>query len=209
MKVVSICLLLLAASLCFADDSIPECSRYDCPSYSLLYNNDTSSIQIREYNSARWVRTAVQSFYYEDAVNIGFNRLFDYITGANADGIDIDMTAPVAVQVIPGAGPFCESTFIISFYVPSTYQEPNPAPPAPTNEDVVIETLPETTKAVYMFPGYITSWSELVEPISELQSYLNEMNYKYITNIETVCGYDSPFHISNRHNEIWIDVWNY
>uniref|UniRef100_A0A7S4ISC4 Heme-binding protein 2 n=1 Tax=Vannella robusta TaxID=1487602 RepID=A0A7S4ISC4_9EUKA len=209
MKLLVILCVAIVAGFVVANESIPECDRYDCPSYSLLYNNQTASIQIREYEAARWARTKVQSFYYEKAVNIGFNRLFDYITGENADGIDIDMTAPVAVQVIPGPGPFCESTFIISFYVPSAYQEPNAAPPAPTSSNVYIETLPETTKAVQMFPGYVTQWNELVEPISELVEFCDEQGYQYVSNVETVCGYDSPFHVANRHNEIWIDVWNY
>ena len=119
------------------------------------------------------------------------------------------MTAPVAVQVIPGADPFCESTFIISFYVPSTYQAPNPAPPAPTDATVFVETLPTTTKAIYMFPGYVTEWNQLVGPISDLVNYVTAEGYEFVPNVETVAGYDSPFHLTDRHNEIWIDVLGY
>jgi hypothetical protein len=189
--------------------SIPECSQYDCPPYTVLSTDEAASIEVRQYLSVRWVRTAVQSFYYEEAVNIGFNRLFDYITGANSEGIDISMTAPVATQVIPGAGPFCESTFIISFFVPFEYQEPNPAPPTPTDENVFIETLPETTKAVKMFPGYITRWDQYIAPITDLVSYCESEGYKFVPNIETTAGYDSPFQLYDRHNEIWIDILNY
>ena len=208
MKLIATLLLItFAIHLVAAYDAVPECTKYDCPSYTLLERNATSSVEIRQYESARWVRTKVMDFYYEPAVSTGFNRLFDYITGHNVDNTIIDMTAPVAVQVIPGAGPFCQSTFIVSFFVPTLYQSPNAAPPAPTNPDVFVETLPETIKAVYMFPGYVHSWSDLIEPITELTTYCDANNYNYVENIETIAGYDSPFTLSDRHNEIWIDIW--
>jgi hypothetical protein len=201
-----LCVALIAI---VAADSIPECNHYNCPPYTVLSSDTDASVEIRQYNSVRWVRTAVQSFYYDDAVNIGFNRLFDYIAGANADGIAIPMTAPVATQVIPGAGPFCESTFIISFFVPDMYQTPNPPPPTPTDDTVFVETLPQTVKAVYMFPGYIMKWDQLIAPITDLVTYCTAAGYEFVPNIETVAGYDSPFHLFDRHNEIWIDIWNY
>ena len=46
------------------------------------------------------------------------------------------MTAPVTVKVVPGAGPNCESTFTVSFYVGAEYAE---NPPKPTNPDVFIQ----------------------------------------------------------------------
>ena len=201
--------LLLAAlvAISIASETIPECDNYDCPVYTLLSSN--SSYEVREYDSALWARTKVQAFYFEEAVNIGFNRLFDYITGENADNIDIDMTAPVAVQIFPGEGPFCKSTFIVSFYVPSVYQQQSNPPPAPTNPEVFIEMLPETVKAVYMFPGYITSWSQLIDPINDLSAYVESEGFATLPNIETYAGYDSPFVLSNRHNEIWMDVLKY
>ena len=50
-------------------------------------------------------------------------RLFEYISGANLELKRINMTAPVRVLVTPGAGPFCEDHFKISFYVPPALQE--------------------------------------------------------------------------------------
>ena len=69
--------------------------------------------------------------------------------------------------------------------------------------------LPETVKAVYMFPGYITSWSQLIDPINELSGYVESEKFTTLPNIETYAGYDSPFVLSNRHNEIWMDVLKY
>ena len=53
----------------------------------------------------------------------------------------IEMTAPVITKIDPGAGPNCESSFTISFFVPVE----NVDPPAPTNPEVFHSTLPAMT----------------------------------------------------------------
>ena len=50
------------------------------------------------------------------------------------------MTSPVTTYIQPGAGPNCESTFTMAFYIPPTFQE---NPPKPTDETVSIEERPE------------------------------------------------------------------
>ena len=54
--------------------------------------------------------------------------------------IKIPMTAPVTVRIEPGAGPNCESTFIISFFIGQNFRQ---TPPKPTNPDVYLATVPE------------------------------------------------------------------
>lgn len=46
--------------------------------------------------------------------------------GANEGGERIAMTAPVRVLLFPGAGPFCENRFTISFFVPFDLQARGP-----------------------------------------------------------------------------------
>jgi hypothetical protein len=48
--------------------------------------------------------------------------LFQYISGTNEEDLKVEMTAPVKVQVVPGAGPYCKSNFKISFFVPLELQ---------------------------------------------------------------------------------------
>ncbi len=50
---------------------------------------------------------------------IAMQPLFEYISGANQEGVNINMTAPVLVKIAAGAGPFCTSNFTVSFYVPT------------------------------------------------------------------------------------------
>ena len=60
-----------------------------------------------------------------------------------------------------------------------------------------------------MFHGCVTQWNQLVAPISNFVNYISSEGYEFIPNIETIAGHDSPFHLVNRHNEIWIDVLGY
>ena len=54
--------------------------------------------------------------------------------------IKIPMTAPVTVRIEPGAGPNCESAFIISFFIGQNFRQ---NPPKPTNPDVYLDNVPE------------------------------------------------------------------
>lgn len=65
-----------------------------------------------------------------------FWKLFNYISGQNDKQVKIPMTAPVSIYIEPGAGPNCESTFTMAFYVPASFQEDTPEP---TDADVSIE----------------------------------------------------------------------
>ena len=185
------------------------CHRLNCPVYEVVYSNTTANVEYRKYYKALWARTQISSLSYEVATNEGFNRLFDYISGANAAGEKIAMTAPVTIDVVPGAGPFCESTFIVSFYVPFEYQNPQNPPPAPTSSDVYIEAIDESIQAVYAFGGYTWTWKEVLPEIEALQSFLNEVGEFYNPTTEIIAGYNSPFLPVDRHNEIWIQLLDY
>ena len=93
---------------------------------------------------------------------MGFQRLFNYIEGKNAKGQKIPMTAPVAVLIQPGQGPFCKDNFTVNFFVPFEDQT-NPA--APTDKDVFISTQPKFCAYVIVYGGY--SNIDLVQKYSE------------------------------------------
>ena len=72
------------------------CHGIDCPSYS---NTTTDSIEVRSYSTELWSSTDVYGVSLDDAMDTGFNRLFNYISGANEGSVAIPMTAPVLVKV--------------------------------------------------------------------------------------------------------------
>ena len=56
-----------------------------------VYENITASLETRSYESALWASTDILTNDINEATSIGFDRLFDYISGANDQSITIDM----------------------------------------------------------------------------------------------------------------------
>lgn len=140
-------------------------------------------------------------YEYVEAVRMGFMRLFKYIEGANVKKMKILMTVPVAVEIQPGQGPFCKNNFTVNFFVPFEDQSD---PAAPTDKDVYISTLPEFTAYVKVYGGYSN--------LDDVQKYSEELGEDLVKDglgdtfrkdVFFFAGYDSPFKLLNRHNEIW------
>lgn len=111
----------------------------------------------------------------------------------------IDMTAPVATKILPGAGPNCENTFTTSFYIPPEHQD---NPPKPTNPDVFIEDRPAMDVYVKSFGGFAKEqdWLSEAQKMTEQIKDKNTINQDYWF----TAGYNSPFQLFARTNEVWL-----
>ncbi|XP_055999828.1 heme-binding protein 2-like isoform X3 [Ostrea edulis] len=111
----------------------------------------------------------------------------------------IEMTAPVSTKVEAGAGPNCESTFTVSFFIPHEHQE---NPPQPKNTNVFLEERPGFEAYVRTFGGFANdeSWVTEAQKLSEdLKEKTEEIRQDYWYS----AGYNSPFQLFGRTNEIW------
>lgn len=179
----------------------PTCKRIECPSYEMIHQGN--GYEIRRYNSSVWISTSpVLDISLVQATRTGFLQLFDYIQGKNEYNKKIEMTGPVITQVSPSDGPFCESSFIISFYVPKE----NRADPPPA-EGLHVQRWDSTYVAVRQFGGFVSD-DEVGEEAAALQASLagsiweaaiGKSSSPYI-----VAQYNSPFEFKNRVNEIWL-----
>jgi len=185
----------------FRDDPEPEfCHGLECPHFKTI--NKTNKYELRCYQTDyKWASTVVAGYEYDKAVRMGFMRLFDYIEGENDKKQKIPMTAPVAVIIQPGQGPFCKNNFTINFFVPFEDQSD---PAAPTNKDVFISTQKEFCAYVIVYGGYSN--------IGDVQKYSEQLGEDLVNDglgdtfrkdIFFTAGYDSPFRVLDRHNEIW------
>ncbi|GMH99455.1 hypothetical protein TrST_g4749 [Triparma strigata] len=184
------------------------CHDLDCPSFTTRETID-NSFEIRSYDTLQWASTVVETDSASDAGDIAFHRLFDYISGANEKEEKIDMTAPVLNYIQPGAGPNCNSTFTVSFFVPWQYQTES-GPPLPTSSSVFIESKDLGEFAVSSFGGFADD-NDMVQEAVALTDKIDESkevdfnddamegNYYFV-------AYDSPYRLMNRHNEDWIGV---
>ena len=181
------------------------CNGIDCPQYKTICN--TSGFEIRSYPAAQWVSIDFEgpgTSDFQNAEHDGFKHLFDYITGANALGAKIDMTAPVNDKIVPGSGPNCNTTFTISFFIPFKYQG---LAPKPTNPRVYVRDQANLTVAVRSFGGFVIDWSlSIVPEFLALGLALVESGISFSQKQEWVAQYDGPFTIFNRHNEVWYEV---
>eukprot|EP00199_Chlamydomonas_sp_CCMP681_P005748 CAMPEP_0119102292 /NCGR_PEP_ID=MMETSP1180-20130426/1079_1 /TAXON_ID=3052 ORGANISM="Chlamydomonas cf sp, Strain CCMP681" /NCGR_SAMPLE_ID=MMETSP1180 /ASSEMBLY_ACC=CAM_ASM_000741 /LENGTH=226 /DNA_ID=CAMNT_0007086547 /DNA_START=24 /DNA_END=704 /DNA_ORIENTATION=- len=178
------------------------CHDIDCPAYNVSQVVGTE-IELRSYPAGLWISTNVSGVSYTKATSTGFLRLFEYISGANEHGTKIAMTAPVRNRLVPGPGPFCEDFFTISFFMPFEYQNGTQQPPAPNRDTVFVDPSPAASYWVYSYAGY-TSESKIVEKAADMLEQLDAVGASYDASYYYSAGYDAPFRILNRHNELWV-----
>ncbi|XP_010274774.1 PREDICTED: heme-binding protein 2-like [Nelumbo nucifera] len=183
----------------------PTCSRIECPSFDVVHVGN--GFEVRRYNSTVWMSTSpIQDISLVDATRTGFLQLFDYIQGKNDYDEKIEMTAPVITQVSPSDGPFCESSFVVSFYVPRV----NQADPPPA-KGLHSQKWGPVHAAVRQFSGFVTD-ENVGEEAAALQASLAGTSWSSAvekgradpTSVYTVAQYNSPFEFQNRVNEIWM-----
>lgn len=176
------------------------CHELDCPPFKLIQNFTDLGLELREYRAGKWVSTKVNSTMYEKAVTAGFWRLFKYIQGDNEPKTKVDMTAPVTVRITPGQGPACDDLYVISFYIPEAHQAD---PPVPTNPDVFLRAAAGARYYVSGFGGWATG-AVYLDKAEQATKLLTAAGMDFDASHFLTAGYDSPFRLTGRHNEVWI-----
>ncbi|XP_010624888.1 heme-binding protein 2 [Fukomys damarensis] len=137
---------------------------------------------------------------WDSAVQTGFTKLSSYIQGKNEKGMKIKVTAPVLSYVEPGPGPFSESTITVSLYIPSEQQSD---PPRPSESDVFIEDRAAMTVFVRCFKGFSNAQKNQ-EQLLTLASILREEGKVFDEKVFYTAGYNSPFKLLDKNNEVWL-----
>eukprot|EP01018_Ginkgo_biloba_P026186 Gb_03582 [translate_table: standard] len=189
----------------------PSCKSIECPIYDIIEQG--RDFEIRGYNLTLWMSTShINDISFTEATRTGFLRLFDYIEGENEKKEKVPMTAPVLTDVYPSGGPFCKSSFVVSFYVPKSYQESPPA--ALETLQLHADRWKRRYAAVRRFGGFVSDYN-IGEEAAKLEASL--IGSPWSTAIAesqrqqgkgslmfSVAQYNSPFEYENRVNEIWV-----
>lgn len=151
--------------------------------------------EIRFYPSAVLATVYSKAKTYKELAGPGFNKLAGYIFGGNDKETKIAMTAPVRMDIN-------DSNSSMSFVMPSNYSVENL--PKPNNASVEVKKVPEEYVAVITFAGYasdkeIKSYSEKLQKLLLENGILSKGNYRFL-------GYNPPFKILGRRNEIIVSV---
>jgi len=174
------------------------CNGLDCPLFTVI--NTTADYEVRKYPVSYWTSTSFEARNLTVPEEEGFNRLFNYISGANDRHEKVPMTAPVQVRITPGQGPFCDSTYVVSFFVPFALQ-PDKAP-QPTQPGVYLRTEAEHTAFVRVFGGFAKE-TDVTQQAASLYESLARDNVSFNSTFYVSAGYDSPYKVFDRHNEVW------
>ncbi|XP_035516321.1 uncharacterized protein soul5l [Morone saxatilis] len=169
----------------------------ECLEYELVCKTD--EYEVRHYSPTRWVSTDAEAYFMGVGAAMAFRRLFQYITGANEGGIQMEMTAPVLVKIPEETKMWEPAVYTLNFPLPAAYQE---KPPAPTNDKLYFTEMPEMDVYVRSYGGWMLSVTSRLHAhllTKELERVRASYNHSYHYGV----GYDSPLKLLNRHNEVW------
>jgi hypothetical protein len=208
--------IFLYASILIAVVSLCSCASSDSErtvgleqaKYSVLQRE--GKFEIRQYEPHIVAETLVDSDF-EDAGNVGFRRLFKYISGNNLKKESIKMTAPVsqkkASEKIPMTAPVnqqqVEGRYAVSFLMPSKYTMH--ILPEPLDPDVVLKRVPARKIAAVRYSG---TWSKkrYEQNKAILEEFIKEKGMR--SSGEAIWArYDPPFQPwFLRRNEVLIPI---
>ena len=154
------------------------------------------SFEIRNYEATLFTSVKMSGNKYKESSSKGFSVLAGYIFGGNKENEKIAMTSPVAMSL-------GDSTTMM-FMVPKKYKKETL--PKPNESSIEFREEPAKTVAAITFGGWATD--ETIEKYKQqLIVALNTAGVKY-SNRFYFLGYNPPFEVFNRKNEIIVELEN-
>jgi len=195
---------LLSACSMFGNSGV------DIAPYSVLEKD--GAIEIRRYDTMV-LATADMPGGMNKGDNQAFQKLFDYISGANVTADKIAMTAPVFMQEkqegqkIEMTAPVFmsenENSETMSFVLPASFNFETA--PKPTDPAVRLEKVENFIVAAVEFSGFL-SQSNIQTHRQTLENWIKASNYTQTAPYQ-IAGYNPPWTIPFlRRNEVLIPV---
>ena len=177
--------IIFLALFSYITASVPAMS-YEEPKFTIIKKTDV--YEVRRYET----RTVAEVTYGDK--DSGFRVLFDYISGANKDIQEIQMTVPVTQsKEIDMTAPVTQSNnngqMVMRFFLPSNYSTQNA--PKPTDKRVRIIDLPDEYFAVISYSGFASD-SNFIKHHEELKAAM-ERDGLIATGPPLKATYNSPF----------------
>jgi hypothetical protein len=166
--------------------------------------------EVRQYKPQIVAETVVESDF-DEAGNMAFRRLFNYISGENRKKESIAMTAPVnqksSSEKIAMTAPVnqqqSEGNYVVSFLMPSKYTMETL--PEPLDSSVRLRQIPARKIAAVRYSG---SWSRKKYEQKKvlLEEFIRNKGLR-IKGPDIFARYDPPFQIPFlRRNEVLFEV---
>ena len=194
MKFFILIALILVASVVIAQMII---TKNTDDTNSIKYNTtaEYDGFEIREYPEHLVATTSLNQGTYSNQSRTGFKRIASYIFGGNSENLQISMTSPVQMDMN-------DTSSSMSFFMPEdmTLEQL----PKPNGNKVEIKTEPAKKVAVIQFSGWASD-RILEEKFQELKTLLIKENIEFEDSY-LYLGYNPPYQVVNRRNEVIIKI---
>lgn len=162
--------------------------------YTVIKKYD--AFEVRSYEATLFSTVQLPGNSYKGASNRGFSILAGYIFGGNDKSEKIAMTSPVAMSL--------QDTMTMMFMVPKKFNKETL--PKPNESKIEFKEEPAKIAAAITFGGWASD--EVIEKYKqELKAALDSKGIKY-TNRFYFLGYNPPFEVLNRKNEVIVELEN-
>ncbi len=185
--IITLFIILLTMGLfAFKSDGI------EMPSYRMI--KKYGDVEIRQYPAMVIAQTQLSQSSVDNNINNGFRTIAGYIFGGNDQNQKIAMTAPVVMKM--------SDTATMYFMMPKKYSV-NQLPKPNSNK---VQILEESSRvlAVIRYGGF-SSEKKIEKYQKKLAEVISQNNLK-TKGPYMYMGYNAPWDVFNRRNEVAIEV---
>lgn len=169
--------------------------RKNIESYSYQVVKKYKDFEIRNYEASLFTTVKLSSKGYKDTSRKGFSILAGYIFGDNDKNKKIAMTSPVAMSL--------EDSVTMMFMVPREFDKKTL--PKPNQSQINFVEEPAKKIAAISFTGWAND-EKILKYQKKLKLILETENISY-TNQFYFFGYNPPYEIFNRKNEVIVELY--
>lgn len=167
-------------------------SKYETYPYEV--EQTFKAFEIRRYEASLFTAVTLSTNEYKAASRKGFSVLAGYIFGGNQRNEKIAMTTPVAMTM--------EDSMTMMFMVPRQFDKT--ALPKPNQSQIEFREEPAKRVAAIRFGGWAND-EKLAKYQAKLAAALEAEGISH-TGRFMFLGYNPPYHIFNRRNEVIVEL---
>ncbi|TDG35573.1 heme-binding protein [Pedobacter changchengzhani] len=162
--------------------------------YPYTVKKKYDGFEIRSYEATLFTSVQLSGNKYKEASSKGFSILAGYIFGGNKKSEKIAMTSPVSMSL--------DDDMTMMFMVPKKFNKETL--PQPNQPGIKFVEQPAKTVAAITFGGWAND-ETIAKYKQQLIAALNTEGIKY-SNKFYFLGYNPPFEVINRKNEIIVEL---
>ena len=193
MKIVIIVLVLILIAFIFVQLYLINGQR-NIERYPYVVKKKYKRFEIRNYETTLFTSIKLSTKGYKNSSSKGFSILAGYIFGNNERNEKIPMTSPVSMSL--------EDSMTMMFMVPKKFNKD--MLPKPIQSGIEFKEEPAKTMAAIGFGGWAND-AKIEKYKQQLKAALDAEGIKY-SNRFYFFGYNAPFEVFNRKNEIIVEL---